>query len=370
MARRFLYVIAVLVALVLAVAIAWNLFQDRIIRFALVPTIPFETPAPAGAPDYAQPAAWIARPGLKDDPARWVPAGFAPATAPRAAVFYVHPTTYLARDRWNAPLDDKDANERLRLLVSSQASAFNGVGEIWGPRYRAATFGAFLTGEKSATQAIDFAYGDVLRAFDAFVAAQPADRPIIIAGHSQGTLHLLRLLRERVAGKPIARRIVAAYLVGWPVSVTADLPALGLPACVKADQAGCILDWQSFAEPADPHLIVEVYERSQGLTGASRRGTPMLCVDQLTGTLNGAAPASANLGALVPEKGFGGGDLVKAKTGARCDASGFLLIGGDPGGYDGYIMPGQNFHVFDYALFWANVRRDAERRLAAFEARR
>jgi hypothetical protein len=30
-------------------------------------------------------------------------------------------------------------------------------------------------------------------------------------------------------------------------------------------------------------------------------------------------------------------------------------------------LPGNNYHVYDYALFWANIRADAERRLAAFE---
>ena len=34
-----------------------------------------------------------------------------------------------------------------------------------------------------------------------------------------------------------------------------------------------------------------------------------------------------------------------------------------------YALPGNNYHVYDYALFWANVRADAERRLTAFEGR-
>jgi hypothetical protein len=31
-----------------------------------------------------------------------------------------------------------------------------------------------------------------------------------------------------------------------------------------------------------------------------------------------------------------------------------------------YVLPGNNYHVYDYALFWGAVRRDAERRLAAW----
>jgi hypothetical protein len=32
-----------------------------------------------------------------------------------------------------------------------------------------------------------------------------------------------------------------------------------------------------------------------------------------------------------------------------------------------YVLPGNNYHVYDYALYWGAIRRDADRRLAAFE---
>ena len=31
-----------------------------------------------------------------------------------------------------------------------------------------------------------------------------------------------------------------------------------------------------------------------------------------------------------------------------------------------FVLPGNNYHAYDYALFWGAVRRDAERRLAAW----
>ncbi len=83
------------------------------------------------------------------------------------------------------------------------------------------------------------AYRDVLAAFDVFLAAQPAATPIILAGHSQGALHLSRLLIERRAA--LKGRLVAAYVVGWPLSVSADLPATGLPPCNPPDHAVWIL---------------------------------------------------------------------------------------------------------------------------------
>lgn len=366
LARRFLWIVAGIIILVLAGAIAYRIFEPQLMRLALVPTESFkQEPKPAG-PDYAKADMWIARPGMANDPALWTPEGFQPTNAPQVSVFFIHPTSYLDRNHWNAPLDDADSQQRARLFVRSQASAFNGVGAIWAPKYRQATFGAFLTTKQDAELALDFAYRDVLAAFEAFLKQAPKNRPIILAGHSQGSLHLARLLRERIAGHPEAKRIVAAYVVGWPLSLPADLPAMGLPPCQTAGQPGCILSWQGFAEPADPKMVLHVYDASTGFTGAPRAGTPMLCVNPLTGDAGDAATAEANLGTIVPNADFTSAELKPGLVPARCGDRGFLLIGTPPEGFGDYVLPGNNYHVFDYALFWANIRADAETRLANF----
>jgi len=365
-ARRFLWVVAGLVVLALIGAFAYRLFGTELLRLTMVPTVSFEGAAPPAANAYANPDMWIARPGMRDDPSLWTPPGAKRGGPPRASVFFVHPTSYLDKGHWNAPLDDKESQWRARLFVRSQASAFNGIGEIWAPKYRQATFGAFLTTKQDAAKAFDFAYRDVLAAFEAFLVEAPKDRPIVLAAHSQGSLHLMRLLAERIAGRPEAKRIAAAYVIGWPVSTSADLPFLGLPACEARAQAGCVLSWQSFGEPADPKMVTDVYDASTGKTGISRAGSPMLCVNPLTGARGGAAAAEANLGTLVPNKELTDGRLRAPGVAARCDVRGFLLIGEDPPDLGPYVLPGGNYHVYDYALFWANVRADAEARLTAF----
>ena len=369
MARKFLYVIAVLIVLVIAGAFAYRLYGTQLLRLALVPRETFVGERPIDAAAYADKAMWIARPDIDGNPTRWTPSGYTPATAPGAAVFFIHPTSYLARDHWNAPLGDREANDRAALFLRGQASAFNEAGQVWAPRYRQATFGAFLTNVTDAQRALDLAYGDVSAAFDAFLMQIDPARPIILAGHSQGALHLERLLRDRIAKDPaLAKRIVAAYVVGWPISTTTDLGALGLPACATADQPGCILSWESFAEPADPSLILDTYDATTGFDGHPRKGTAILCINPLTGTPDTAAPASANLGTLYPTADLSSAAIVAARVPARCAGRGFLLIG-EPPNLGSYVLPGNNYHVYDYSLFWANVRADAGRRLAAFSAR-
>ena len=369
MARKFLYFIVICVVLVIAALAAMKLFPLALSRAVFVPNSEFVAQRAVEKNAYADPAMWFARPDKKgDDPALWTPDGFAPGKDRKVAVFFVHPTSYLSSNSWNAPLNDEDSQTRAEIFIRSQASIFNGIGQIWAPRYRQATIGAFLTDRPEGKQALDAAYEDVAAAFEEFLKDIPPGMPIIMAGHSQGSLHLTYLMQNFVKGKPLAKRIVAAYVVGWPVSVANDLDAMGLPACDTPDQTGCVISWQSYAEPADTSLVTQAYDLTIGFDGRPRKGQPMLCTNPLTGTVGADAPASANLGTLVPNDDLTDGTILPAAVPARCDARGFLLIG-DPPKMGGYVLPGENYHVYDYPLFWANARADAERRVAAFQAR-
>ena len=121
LARRFLWVIAGLIVLVLAAAFAYRIFQMDLMKAALVPSVSFEEKAdPAPPPRYADAAMWIARPDIAENPATWTPKGVAAGTDPQASVFFIHPTSYLERAHWNAPLDDPESQQRARLFVPAR----------------------------------------------------------------------------------------------------------------------------------------------------------------------------------------------------------------------------------------------------------
>ena len=313
MARKFLYLVVVLVVLAVAGAVALRYWSREFAEIAYVPSAKFEPQRPLAGNAYDDPKMWFARPGVGKGDAAYVPEGYdqtGPAGAEDkldAAVFFVHPTSYLERAKWNAPVDDAESQARARLFIRGMASPFGSAREIWIPRYRQATFGAFLTDDPRARQAIDAAYADVVQAFDYFVESLDPDTPIVLAGHSQGSMHLTRLLKEKVAGTPLANRIVAAYPVGWPISVEHDLPALGLPACATAGQPGCLMSWSSFAEPAEVGELAPAYSSSPGFDGQPRGDGEILCSNPLTGGIGGSAPASANQGTLVPSADLSAG---------------------------------------------------------------
>jgi hypothetical protein len=368
-ARRFLGCIFVLTLVCVIGGFALFQWGGQYLISKAQPEGHFEAARAGDAPDYRLGDAWLARPSepSSEELVNWLPTG-GPAetkTAKPAAVFYIHPTTYLLRDRWNAPLHlGGNPDQLTALIVRSQASAFNGVADIWVPRYRQAAFGAFLLDNADAEKALDFAYRDVAAAFDEFVK-EAGDRPIILAGHSQGALHLERLLKEKVAGKPIASRVVAAYAAGWPISTKSDLPVMGLPACSSPQQTGCILSWMSFAEPANPDLLFNKWRQTRGYNGGERRQQDVLCVNPISGVKDSAAQPADNAGTLLPSSDMQTAALAAGRVGARC-SNGLLMISGDIPAFNPPPLPGNNFHVYDYALFWGSIRRDAERRLAAW----
>ncbi len=408
MARKFLYIVAACILLVIVGGFVLSIWSREATQVAFVPRGDFVEQEALAANAYQDPEMWYSRPGIGlDDPARYQPAiaaapeqaaqrapspsnpgaesslgdtadpletstsrradPAAAAEAPDFAVFFVHPTSYIPlalteEANWNAALDNETADARARLFLRGMASAFNRADEIWAPRYRQAVAGAFLTDKPEAQQAIDTAYRDVAQAFAFFVETVDQDKPIVLAGHSQGSLHVLELLRQEVAGTPLEERIAGVYAIGWPISVEHDLPALPLPACAAASQSGCIAAWSSFADDADPQLLMERYSATPGFDGQPRGDGPILCVNPLTGAAGGQAPASANLGTLVPSSDLSRGELVAGAVPARCDNRGLLLIGDPPKMGEG-VLPGNNYHVYDILLFWRNLQRDVVTRV-------
>ena len=368
MARKFLYLVALVIVVVVAARLALSFYPEAMTRLAMTPSAKFEPQPALKTSAYDDPALWIARPGLTGpSPVAWQPDGMVPDAARYdVAVFFVHPTSYLKKAHWNAPLDDPSARKISELMVRANASVFANAAEVWAPRYRQATLGAFLSDLPAARAAHDLAYADVALAFDAFVAAQPPERGIVLAGHSQGSFIIKRLLKEKIAGTPLARRIAAAYVIGWVVDTERDLPGMGLPACGAAEQAGCVISFLSFTDQADTAMMRQAYERFASPPGSAPVQAHYLCSNPLTGAVGGVAPATANLGAIVPDLELQHARLTPGLVGAACNADGTLRIGPGPD-MGPFVLPGGNYHVYDYALFWSNLRRDFGMRAAAWQ---
>lgn len=421
MARKFLYFIAIMVVLVIGVMIALSIWSKEATEFTFVPRGEFVEQDPLALNAYNDPDMWYARPGLGNNPARFQPDDvpalsaspvssdtsparsasnpsaqrpaaeqslnepnapaptLSPTTAPATAtpdgtdgadfaLFFVHPTSYIPNAviggaGWNAKLGDQEAEDRARLFIRGLASPFGTAREIWIPKYRQAHVGAFLTDRPQAQRAIDAAYRDVSQSFDYFLGSIDSETPIVLAGHSQGALHIIELLRQKVRGTELESRIAAIYPIGWPISVDHDLPELGFPACATENQSGCIFSYVSFGQPADPSMLLQRYSDTIAYDGQQRSNSAILCVNPLTGGIGGDAPRTANNGTLVPDDTLTNATLQPGMVGARCNEEGLLLIS-EPPDLGNAVLPGRNFHVYDIPLFWQDLRMDVQARVA------
>ncbi|MGB1087261.1 MAG: DUF3089 domain-containing protein [Alphaproteobacteria bacterium] len=349
-----------------------------------------ETAFRAPAPDYHDPASWIGWPG-RDDIADQVPPGLAvvPEEARKADVFYVHPTVNFQKALWNADISNGEVNALTEYLpVQMQATAYNGCCRVYAPRYRQATIWTYMADHDDNRAALDLAYQDVRRAFYHFVDSIAPDTPIVLASHSQGSTHLMRLLIDELAASPLMERVVAVYAIGvFTPQAQLEQALPNLPLCQSADETGCLITWDAYRPGAS--FFADGREDQPGVWMGDAYRLPAerarACVNPLVWATAEGGP-ELHKGILESDLAsfaniFLGGDVDLANTpsmlgvspanfGAKCVEGGLLLAGDMPPivaqspDRDG----SGSLHLLDYALFYTNIFENAQTRVDAFVA--
>jgi hypothetical protein len=220
----------------------------------------------AAAPDYAQEASWLCLPGRADPCGTPLPTtalnanGYGsvgrsmPAAKPAADCFYVYPTVS------NDPELNSDMSPGLeeRAAAAVQFARFSSVCRAFAPVYRQIT----IPGLRKAITGTDvrpnsqIAYGDVLAAWRHYLKERNGGRPFVLVGHSQGSVHLIRLLAEEIEGKPEAKRMLSAMLIGYNVEVPEGKLTGGsfktTPLCTRRGQTGCVVTYVSYRATNPP----------------------------------------------------------------------------------------------------------------------
>ncbi len=309
----------------------------------------FPVPPP---PDYGQSQNWAALPTTNDAADRTPGDTLRERQRSAAAdVFFVHPTIYRATRKnnrlWNANLADDKLNEAVDAsTMLNQATVFNAAGKVYAPRYRQANLEVFYeAGASVKAQALDTAYTDVLAAFDYFLTHYNNGRPILLAAHSQGTLHAKRLLADRFDGQPLGDRLVAAYLVGMPIR-RAEFS--DIPVCTSPKQTGCFVSWRTYREDFKP--------------GPDQDDPEVAVVNPLTWTTDRTrAPATLNRGGVLYN--FAGGIMPEL---VWAEIRGAGLYTNKPSFFGDLFFNSKNYHIADYNFFWMNVRENAGTRVKSF----
>lgn len=330
----------------------WHIAYGAVMPMMLAPAGEVEGTAFAVL-DFSDESNWAALPWRGGDPSDRNPEGAEGDAGEGAAdVFYIHPTTYLSSAAWNVPRDEMRNTPLLEdIVLRDQPNAFNACCRVFAPYYQQATFYAFVDRGPNGLAALDRAYEDVRAAFRHYLTEWRDGRPLIIAAHSQGSLHAQRLMQEEIIGTPLEDHLVVAYVPGYRLPDTPPLPV-----CRTGDETGCLLTWNNVTAPYWlPPFMYDLPLASDA--GYSRN---------VAGSFVCAPPAPDGEGYT----GYHAGDreLMPAVGSVVC-TDGLLHLGAslEPA-LAAFPMSRGWWHVYEYAHFWVAIGADAQRRLDAHDA--
>lgn len=296
-------------------------------------------------PDYAQRESWAARPDAVIHP---------------VDVFYVFPTIYSEETPLNMDIMQRpDLQDKARGLMVAQAGVYSQSANLFAPFYRQTSF-VVLNPDEDMYKNENFRVGaeDVAEAFDYFLEHLNDGRPFILAGHSQGSLVMIDLMRSKLSDPELHKRLVAAYLIGYSV-----LPE----------------DFQEFPwmRPAtgadDTGVIISYNTQMPGATGSPVLVKGAFCINPLNWKTDGT-PAGRELnkgavffddfsGRLAREIPHYAGATVNTATGALETTPPdheSLKLGNFPAGV---------LHKFDYAFWYRNLQDNVALRVKSYLAK-
>jgi len=303
----------------------------------------------AAHPDYSELNNWAAHP-YKYDPSDSIPEPLRSSYLYDSSVdvFFIHPTTFTQKENssWNAELNDIRLNAKTDYsTILYQASAFNEY-RVFAPRYRQAHLRSYYSTGKAISSAFDTAYDDVKKAFSFYLLNYNKERPIIIASHSQGTTHAMRLLKEFFENKPLSKNLIAAYIIGMYIP---NNYFSTLPICKDSLQVACVCGWRSYQYNYTPSFV----EKEKG-TG--------IAVNPLTWTTgNQYASKNMNKGAVL--KNF---NKIYHKVADAKINNGILWIN-KPDFPGSFLLRMKNYHIADINFFYLNIRDNIRQRVHVFK---
>jgi metallophosphoesterase (TIGR03768 family) len=267
-------------------------------------------------------------------------------------IFYLYPTSWTNSNLIPevCAIDNPSMLQLAPQAFAKTATAFETVGNIYAPFYRQSN----LTSNALVTEA-GIPTTDAIAAFDYYIQHFNQGRPFILAAHSQGAYVLSKLLvRYMKDHRDVYARMIAAYVIGWPVTAQylADHPHLKF--AEGPDDTGVIISYNTQAPDVPPGVNPVLW----GLVGT--------VINPITWTRSETlATTNQGFGSFMPNTN-GVYVQVPQYADARIDITNGVLICSTA---DTNTIGVQGiYHNFDFPFYYFNIRSNAANRVAKFLA--
>lgn len=276
-----------------------------------------------------------------------------------ADVFFVCPTVYGGSENsYNMAMDDEETRVSFLGATNMEKGIYDDDARFFAPYYRQAGLNAYKLSVSSREQYLKAAYADVKEAFSYYLKNCNNDRPIILAGFSQGADLCIRLIKDYSENKDFVKNYVACYAIGWSITQDEIDACPGLKVAKGESDTGVIISFNSEAENIDDSLTIP-------------KGTKTHAINPLNWmTDNTKADKSLNLGACFTDYDGNIKNEIPELTGAYIDATRGALKVTDvtakeyPPVLD--IFKDGVYHLYDYQFFYRNLEKNVETRINAF----
>ncbi len=292
------------------------------------------------APDYTKAESWIA---LPENPNQYP-----------VDIFWSYPTILMDNEHWLMDISSTDLRKKASGTLRKQASVFSNQANLYAPLYRQMNMAALGLPPEKQGELLGYGLDDVWRAFSYYLKHYNQGRPFIIAGHSQGSNLLLNIALKHWGSLGVEKQLVAAYTIGWSITPANLKSNPALTMCESAKQTNCFIAYNTMLDGRQDAAPTRI------------KGT--LVTNPLTWKTSGEfAPAALNKGS----KFFfddGTTQTIARFTSAQVKNSGLVVNPKDPKLVECNIatFPKGVFHVFDYSLFYENLRQNVGERINAF----
>ena len=258
-------------------------------------------------------------------------------------VFFIHPTTLYTSKNWNSDTSMFGNDPVINLSLENQVSCFAGIANIYVPNYRQMHIYSYID-TINGYKAYDLAFNDVLQAFKYFIKYLNNGKYFILAGHSQGTNHAMRLITEYIQeNNYVSSKLLLSYLIGMNVKKSFSV----VPPCESSEDLFCFLSWRTFSENNYP----KDWEY----------GSHIASINPISWR-NDTLPSMKNLhqGILFPN-----GSIIFKNSLSVFNHKGLLWLK-KPRNLLLNLYPSKNYHAGDYNLYWKNIRDNLHFRLNQF----
>jgi len=271
-------------------------------------------------------------------------------------VFFVYPTIFGDPKVLLMDINDTSLRNSAGYALKKQASIFKESSNIFAPYYRQVSMTVLSMDKKVQDSLLAVGFSDVKKAFYFYLDSLNNGRPFFVAGHSQGSEMLLKLLKDKDFNEDVYKNMIAAYLIGYTVT-DEDLKANPL---LKLAQ-----------DSTDLGVIITYNTQSPGASGSPVLYEGAHCINPISWSTSGElAQKENNLGGVFFTNTGELDTIIPMFTSARIDLTTGALIAAEPNPEDYDVVetfPPGIYHVFDYSFFYNNLKKNVNDRINSFE---